>query len=200
MGSGYVERHLGLPARAWVSSHCPPCPGSEDVDALGNQEADAVARIWALAMHPSVVVSEWDGVLSVMLDCPWNTLTWLMQKQHVLYVLNNQRILGPSTGRELPAGEELANWLHWPLPLSEGSKHGLVCVDTASGLTQVFHGGRVNQAFRELERLSTRDRYPHWVGRDGGYISKVMKCKTGQRNMTLNEGSVSFTNCRLKCC
>lgn len=46
MESAYVERHLGLPVRARDSPHCFPPPG--------NQKADALSQIRALATDPSV--------------------------------------------------------------------------------------------------------------------------------------------------
>lgn len=58
---------------------------------LGNQEAASLAQVWALVTNPSVDTTNWlhrksshhnprwDGILPSMPDCPWNTLTWLMQ-------------------------------------------------------------------------------------------------------------------------
>lgn len=76
-----------------------------------------------------------------------------------------------------------------PLPLSEGSKYALVYMDTAPGLIQAFPCHCANQAIpsRELKKASTMYRYLHQMVL-GDHLSKVMPCKTGQKNMTL-EGS-----------
>ena len=49
------------------------------------------------------------------------------------------------------------------LPLIEGSKYGLVCIDTMPVLTQAFSYSCENQAATiiGLEKLSTMYRYPH---------------------------------------
>lgn len=54
------------------------------------------------------------------------------------------------------------------LPLSEGSTYALVCVDTASGLTQAFPCRCTNQVatIRGLEKVSTIYRYHHQINCD----------------------------------
>lgn len=80
------------------------------------------------------------------------------------------------------------------LPLSETSKYALVCVDSLSGLTQTFLCCCANQAatIMELEKLvqSTHTLVERTVIM--GHILKVILCKTGQKNMTLNGGSISY--------
>lgn len=38
-GSGYMERHLGLPVRTWGSLHCFSCLGSRDIDTAWNSQS-----------------------------------------------------------------------------------------------------------------------------------------------------------------
>lgn len=68
---------------------------------------------------------------------------------------NCQRSLDRSP--EFLTGEGLANRLYWSLPVSDGSKYALVCVDTVSGLTHAFPCNHTNQAatIRGSEKLST---------------------------------------------
>ena len=60
-----------------------------------------------------------------------------MQLEHALWVLSNAKEFGASHQSSQPMR-------HWqtayigPLPLSQGSKCALVCVNAASGLTQAF--------------------------------------------------------------
>ena len=84
------------------------------------------------------------------------------------------------------------------LPPSEGFKYALICVDTASGLTQAFLCCPANQAdtSRELEKLSTVYRYP--CGIDGDHRShfKGHDMQDWQKNMTLNDGFISLITCK----
>ena len=75
-------------------------PGAPQVQALATDPplgtADLVHRV-------TITMPGWDGLLPGVLDCPWNTVTWLMKQQPVLYVLNNsqsncQKNLEPFTG------------------------------------------------------------------------------------------------------
>lgn len=63
---------------------------------------------------------------------------------------------------ELPADEGLTICLYWPLPSECEVKYALVCVDTASGLTQAFPCPCPNQnaIISGLEKLSNTYRYP----------------------------------------
>lgn len=71
-------------------------------------------------------------------------------------------------------------------------------MDTADGLIQASSCWHTNQAssIRRLEKLNTMCEYSHQIDNNWGHISKVMICKTGQKNMTLNGGSISSKTCR----
>lgn len=76
--------------------------------------------------------------------------------------------------------------------LRQHSKYALVCVDTASALIQASPCCHANQATtaKGPKKLSTTYRYPcGTVIRS--HSSKVMICKTGQKNTALNGGFIS---------
>lgn len=109
-----MERHLSSPVRAWKYLTFFHILAHKALTLPGNQEAGALAQIWALATDPSVNMADWirrknshhstqmEWHIAEDAELPLTyTMDWLIHLQHVLCVLNNiqgncQRIMGPS--------------------------------------------------------------------------------------------------------
>lgn len=94
-----------------------------------------------------------------------------------------------------PTSEELANRFYCLLPLSEGYRYSLICVETVSTLIQDFSCPHANQAatISRLDKLSTmcRGTLLKWTV-IRGHILSIMRSKSWQKNMTLNGGANFF--------
>ena len=82
-------------------------------------------------------------------------------------------------------------------PLSDSSKHVLVCVDAASELWNISPIAWQTRllAIMGLDKLSTMYGCPCQIV-IRGHLSKIVMHKPRQKNMTWNEGSISLITCK----
>ena len=90
-----------------------------------------------------------------------------------VYSIQCPRQLPNESGTTHQSSQPVRNWkidYIGPLPLSEGSKYALACMDTISGLTQALLCCWANQAatIMGLEKLSTMYQYPGGIDSDRG--------------------------------
>lgn len=138
------------------------------------------------------IALRWDDTLPRMLNCPLYTANCLIQ----LSLCSNQfpRQLPKEHGGIYQNFKIVKDWqidYKGPFPPNEVFKYVLICVDTMSGLTQAFscYQATNNRALGKLKYHCTDILMEQTVIRP--HILRVMACKTGQKNTTLNGGFLS---------